>query len=736
MRALLFCLTLTLALGPQVPIRAQRAASRPTLPPLTAHDARINALIQQMTLAEKVAFVHANSAFTNPGVPRLGVPELVMSDGPHGVRPEQGRTWQAPPPAAADSGTYLPVGVALGATWNPALGYAFGTTLGQEAAARGKDVILGPGINIMRSPLNGRNFEYLSEDPYLVSQMVVGYVRGVQDQGVAACVKHYALNNQETNRFKVNVEVSERALREIYLPGFRAAVRQGGVYTVMSAYNLVRGHYASQSDYLLNQVLKKEWGFQGAVISDWAAVHNTLEAARAGLDLEMGTDLDMLPNPNYNRFFFGDSLLALVRRGRVPEAVLDDKVRRLLRVMYATHVPDKSQRPAGSRNTAAHQATARQVAEEAVVLLKNFGDFLPLQKDKLKRVAVIGANATRLNAYGGGSSQVRAKFEITPLQGLRDELGAGVEVIAVPGYRIGRGQRADPVLIAEAVAAAKAADEAVVVVGWTHGYDYAKWADNAYDAENTDKPDLPLPFGQDELITAVLVANLRTVVVLVGGGPADVSAWAPSAPAIVQAWYGGQAGGAALAGVLLGRVNPSGKLPVTFPVHLDDVPAQKLGEYGYGKARPDSATVRYKDDIFVGYRYYDTYKVAPEFAFGHGLSYTTFGYSNLRVVPGPQSVRVSFTLTNTGRRAGAEVAQLYVQAPGGGPVPRAAQELKGFEKVQLAPGQARTVTLVLDRRAFEYYDEAGKKWALVPGSYGLRVGSSSRDLRLTGAVAR
>ena len=695
----------------------------------------VEAVLRQLTLDEKIALVHGNSAFTNAGVPRLGLPEWVMSDGPHGVRPEQGRNWTPPTTPQNDAGTYLPPGSTLGATWNPTLGYAFGTVLGQEAAFRGKDVILGPGINIMRSPLNGRNFEYLSEDPLLVSRMVVGYVRGVQDQGVAACVKHYALNNQETNRFKVNVEVSERALREIYLPGFEAAVRQGGAYTLMSAYNKVRGHYASHSEYLLNQVLKREWGFQGVVISDWAAVHDTRAAALAGLDLEMGTDLDMLPNPNYSRFFFADSLRAQVRRGALPVALLDDKARRILRVMYRTHVPDKRQRPAGSYNTPAHQAVARQVAEEAVVLLKNERNFLPLTKARLKTVAVIGANAERLNALGGGSSQVRAKFEITPLQGLRDELGAGIAVRFAPGYAIACGQRADPALIAEAVAAAKAADVAVVVGGWTHGYDYKVWADNAYDAENADKPDLRLPFGQDELISAVLAANPRTVVVLVGGGPADVSAWAPSAPAIVQAWYGGQAGGAALAGVLLGRVNPSGKLPVTFPVHLADVPAQKLGEYGYGKARPDSMTVRYKDDIFVGYRYYDTYKVAPQFAFGHGLSYTTFGYTNLRVVPGPRTVSVSFTLTNTGRRAGAEVAQLYVQAPGGGPVPRAAQELKGFEKVSLPPGQARTVTLVLDRRAFEYYDEKGG-WTLAPGTYGLRVGSSSRDIRLTGTVGR
>ncbi|WP_082115864.1 glycoside hydrolase family 3 C-terminal domain-containing protein [Hymenobacter terrenus] len=714
---------------------------------LTTNDTKINALIKQMTLEEKVKMIHANSAFAAGGIPRLGIPEIGTSDGPHGVRPEQGRDWK-PVDNPNNAGTYLPTNNTLASTWNPALGYAYGTVLGSEANFRGKDIILGPGINIIRAPLNGRNFEYLSEDPYLISQMVVGYIRGVQDQGVSACVKHYAANNQETHRSDVDVNMSERALREIYLPGFQAAVQQGGVYSLMGSYNKFRGQYTTENAYLMNTILKGEWGFKGLVISDWGSTHNTMDALRNGTDLEMGTDLALAsqgtaqdggqigggPKPIYTpalyeRFYLASPALDAARKDPTLVPLIDDKVRRILRVMYATNMLGGAKRQPGSHNTKEHQATALKVAEEGIVLLKNDG-ILPLKKT-VKTVAVIGANATRENAGGGGSAQLKGKYEITPLQGLKNELGNTATITYAQGYKIARDQKADPALIAEAVAAAKAAEVVVFVGGSFHGYDYTKWSDNAYDAEDTDKPDMNMPFGQDELVKAVLAANPNTVVVLLGGGPIDVSAWAGQTKAIVEAWYPGMEGGNALAHILFGDVNPSGKLPFTFPVKLEDSPAHKLGEYPSTPGNPLKVT--YKDDVYVGYRYFDTYKVAPQFAFGHGLSYTSFKYDKLSVTPGTKSATVKLTVTNTGKVAGAEVVQVYVHDEQSS-VKRPEKELKGFQKVFLKPGEAKVVTLTLDSGAFQYYDEAKKAWHLEPGKFDVLVGSSSRDIRLTGNV--
>jgi beta-glucosidase len=716
---------------------------------LTVNDAKVEALLKQMTLEEKVHMIHANSAFAAGGIERLGIPEVMTSDGPHGVRPEQGRNWK-PPVGANDAGTYMPTNNTLASTWNPALGYAYGTVLGSEANARGKDIILGPGVNIIRAPLNGRNFEYMSEDPYLITQMVPGYIRGVQDQGVSACVKHYAANNQETHRNDVDVEMSERALREIYLPGFKAAVQQGGVYSLMGSYNKFRGTYATENAYLMKTILKDEWGFKGLVMSDWGSVHNTQDAMRNGTDLEMGTDLSLMynsvdqsaatasagtaaPTPArslYDRFFLADPALEAIKKDPTLVPLLDDKVRRILRVMYATHMLGGAKRQPGAYNTKEHQATALKIAEEGIVLLKNEGNVLPLTKS-VKTVAVIGANAERENAMGGGSGQVKAKYEISALQGIKNELGNQANITFTPGYKIARDQKADPQMIAEAVAAAKAADVAIFVGGSIHGYDYSKWSDNAYDAEGVDKPDMKMPFGQDELVKAVLAANPNTVVVLLGGGPIDVSAWAGQAKGIIEAWYPGMEGGNALAHILFGDVNPSGKLPITFPVKLEDNPTAVLGEYPSTPGSPLKEV--YKDDIFVGYRYYDTYKVAPQFAFGHGLSYTSFKYDKLAVTPGTQSATVKLTVTNTGKVAGAEVVQLYVK-PGQAAVKRPEKELKGFEKVFLKPGESKTVTLALPADAFKYYSEAKKQWVLEPGKFDVLVGSSSRDIRLTGGV--
>jgi beta-glucosidase len=745
------CLLAATVGAAQSPATATKNAAPNAQTHLLTHEAEITALLQKMTLEEKVHMLHGNSAFAAGGIERLGIPEIMTSDGPHGVRPEQGRNWK-PPVGANDAGTYMPTNNALASTWNRGLGYTAGTVLGSEANARGKDIILGPGINIMRAPLNGRNFEYFSEDPYLVSQMVAGYIQGVQSQGVSACVKHYALNNQETHRDDIDVEVSERALREIYLPGFKAAVEQGGVYSLMGSYNKVRGTYATENAYLMNTILKGEWGFKGLVISDWGSVHNTQEALRNGTDLEMGTDLVLMSQgvdqsaaasgvtgqPDlvngsskslYDRFFMANPLLAELKKDPSLVPLVDEKVRRILRVMYATHQLGGTKRQPGAYNTKEHQATALKVAEEGIVLLKNEGSLLPLRKT-VKTVAVIGANAERSNAMGGGSGQVKAKYEISALQGLKNELGSGVNVTYTPGYTIARDQKADPAMIAQAVAAAKAADEVIFVGGSIHGYDYGKWSDNAYDAEGVDKPDLKMPFGQDELVQAVLAANPNTVVVLLGGGPIETSAWAGQAKAIVEAWYPGMEGGNALAHILYGDVNPSGKLPVTFPVKLEDSPAMKLGEYPSTAGNPLKQT--YKDDIYVGYRYYDTYKVAPQFAFGHGLSYTTFEYGKLAVKPAAQHATVTLTVRNTGKMAGAEVVQLYVKDLKAA-VKRPEKELKGFEKVFLKPGETKTVTMQLPADAFKYYDEAKKQWVLEPGQFEVLVGSSSRDIRQTGS---
>jgi beta-glucosidase len=654
-----------------------------------------------------------------------------MSDGPHGVRPEHGRDWNLDN-NSLDSGTYLPTGVCLAATWNPALGIKYGTVLGQEAKFRGKNVILGPGINIIRTALNGRNFEYQSEDPYLVSKMVVGYIKGVQAQGVSACVKHYLANNQELWRHTVDVQMSERALREIYLPGFKAAVQEGNVNTLMSSYNKFRGQWASQNYYLLTQILRKEFGFKGVVMSDWDANTSTLQPLWNGLDLEMGTDLRRRDNPDYGKFWMGDTVVTLVRTGRFPEYLVDQKVKRILYVMYKSGMMNSKKEP-GSYNTKESQLTAAQVAEEGIVLLKNTSEsgnaILPVDRNSVKSIAVIGYNAERNQSMGGGSSQVRAFYEITPLKGLKALAGNKTSISYSKGYEIVRGAKANPALIAEAVEAAKKADVAIIVGGWTHGYDYSVWRDNQYDAEDYDKPNMKMPFGQDELIDAVLKANPKTVVVLMGGGAIDMSQWVDRAPAIVQAWYPGLEGGNALAKIIFGEVNPSGKLPMSFPKKLEDEPAHKLGQYPGDSTR----IVHYFDDIYVGYRYYDTYKVEPQFAFGHGLSYTTFEYSDLIVTGKGKAAIINFTIKNTGKVAGAETAQVYVKQMKPS-LPRPEKELKAFDKVFLKPGESKIIRINLDENAFQYYSDIENKWVMENGDYEIQVGASSRNIKLQGKV--
>jgi beta-glucosidase len=676
-------------------------------------ETRVEDLLGRLTVEEKIQLCHADSKFTSAAIPRLGIPRRWLSDGPHGVREDVGPdTWDVAG-RTDDFATALPAAIALAATWNPELAYEAGQVISQEARKRGKDIMLGPGVNILRTPLCGRNFEYYGEDPFLAGRIAVGYIKGVQSQGVASCVKHFAANNQETDRGSINVEMNERALREIYLPAFKAAVQEAKVWTVMGAYNKFRGTHCCESDYLLNQILKMEWGFQGLVVSDWAGVHSTRGAVLGGLDLEMGTD------KTYDDFYLAKAFRAGVKSGEYPQAVLDDKVRRNLRVMIGTGVLDS--RPEGSLNTKAHQDTARRVAEEGMVLLKNEKNFLPLNASKIKSVAVIGSNATQLQTYGGDSSRVKAFYEISPLAGILNRIGTNVNVTYSEGYR----QGGDAALAERAVAAAKAADVVIYVGGINH--------DLGYDSEGGDKKGLEMPYGQVELLQKLVKANPRIVAVLVGGSPMEMEAWLARVPAVLLSWYSGMEGGNAIARVLFGDVNPSGKLPATFPKRLADSPAHTFGAKGFPG---ENGTTVYAEGVFVGYRWFDTKNIEPLFAFGHGLSYTTFQYSNLKLVRGPDAngpiTTVEFEITNTGKRAGAEVAQIYVQDVQAS-VARPLKELKGFRKVLLQPGETKKVSVPLDRSAFGFYDEKQGAWVAEAGEFKILAGASVRDIRASGS---
>ena len=674
------------------------------LDPSQPVEARVENLLSQLTLPEKIALIHADSKFTTAAIPRLGLPRRWLDDGPHGVREDIGPdTWE-PAGRTDDFSTAMPSGICLAATWNPEVGSAEGESIGQEARARGKDIMLGPGVNILRTPLCGRNFEYLGEDPWLASQMAVGYIRGAQSQDISSCVKHFAVNNQEHQRGSINVEVDERALREIYLPAFKAAVQSGGVWSVMGAYNQLRHQHCCQNDYLLNTILKGEWGFKGLVMSDWDGTHDTRQAVLNGLDLEMGT------GKKYDDYYLAQPYLQGLQNGTYPLAGLDEKVRRNLRVMIATHVLDPGRKP-GSLNTAAHQLVARHVAEEGIVLLKNDHHLLPLNPAAVKTFAVIGDNATRLHAHGGDSSGIKAFYEITPLAGILKRIGAQANVIFSQGYQANGG--AD--LTERAVAAARAADVVIYLGGLNH--------QKGLDCEGADRKDMKLPYGQDELIQKIVAANPNTVVVL-EGTMVEMDAWVEKVPALVQAWYPGMEGGNALAAVLFGDVNPSGKLPATFPKKLADSPAHTFGPGSYPGT---NGTVTYAEGLLVGYRWFDTKHIAPQFPFGFGLSYTTFAFSNLHLIPAATGVTAEFEITNTGPVAGAEVAQLYVHPENPGVV-RPDKELKGFKKIFLQPGETQTIDIPLTMAAFAYYSPADQAWIAAQGEYKIRLGNSSRDL--------
>jgi beta-glucosidase len=813
---------------------------------------RITKLMMRMTLAEKIILCHAGSKFAVAAIPRLGIPEFWMSDGPHGVRHEICRDSWDPVDTEEDRSTYLPTGIALAATWNPDAAYRFGTVLGAEARHRGKDVILGPGINIARTPLCGRNFEYFGEDPHLIAALIAPEIQGIQSQGIAACVKHFAANNQELNRNGVDAQMEERTLREIYLPGFEAAVKEGNCITVMGAYNKFRGQYCCHNEHLVNRILKGEWKFDGSYISDWAGVHDTKEAAKFGCDLEMGT------SDAYDEFFLGRSFREAIERGELPEELLNEKVRRNLRAMFRAGVFDPN-RSAGERNTPRHQQVALEIAREAIVLLKNDGEFLPLDASKLKRVVVVGDNAVTRHAPGGHSSGVKALYEITPLEGLRHKLGESIEIEFFQGYPTRRGEfeAIDPHYLSiadegsgtrgwkahywqkryfagEVIRRAEvsidfewnnvapvpgseagqfsATWETVLIPPETGFYEFilvgshqacllidgivvlhrfeggvettgkslelqagvayqlrvelwpsrpdlriklgwippwvrdakeddeallaaAKRADvvlffgglnHQYDLEGTDRKDMALHEGQNELIARIAEVNAKTAVVLMSGSPVEMP-WISQVPAIIQMWYSGMEGGHAIADVLLGDINPSGKLPITFPRVLADSPAHALNDY-----RPDVCV--YKEGIFVGYRWFDVQRIEPLFPFGHGLSYTKFDLTSLKVERTVAGVSVALSISNVGERAGAEVVQVYVGQVSCS-VERPLRELKGFAKVHLEASESRRISLHLPERAFAYWSVQTGVWRVEPGEFVIEVGVSSRHIKLREVIA-
>lgn len=711
-------------------LNAAAASSQVTDKEKVQMEKRIEKLIKKMTLEEKVGLLHGNSKFYVAGVERLGIPEWSLSDGPHGVRAEINRHDWAYAGWTNDSASYFPTGTAFAAAWNPELAYRRGEVLGEEARWRKKDVLLGPGVNIIRSPLCGRNFEYMSEDPYMNSVLAVAYIKGLQSRDVACSVKHFAVNNQETNRTTVDVECSERALREIYLPAFKAAVQEGGALTVMAAYNKFRGEFCAENNYLVRKILRNEWGFDGVYVTDWGAAHSTVPSMEAGLDLEMGTLID-----KYEDWYYANPLIEAVKSGKIPMSLVDEKVGDVLRVMIKTNVLDPKKRfGPGSMNTKEHQQATYDAAAEAIVLLKNQNNLLPLDFSSIKSLAVIGDNATRKHSNGGLSSEIKAVYEVTPLEALRAKWGDKVDIRFAQGYEklstfvegsnngqssgtfSSKTQESDA-LLKEAVEVARTSDVALLVCGLNHDYD----------TESFDRLNMDIPYGQVELIQEVVKANPRTIMVMIAGSPLNMAAVDICSPAIVWAWFNGMEGGNALVDVLSGKVNPSGKMPFTTPVSLDQSPAHALGNFPGRDLK-----VNYEEDILVGYRWFDTKGLPVVYPFGYGLSYTTFNYSNLntdkKTYDQADTIQATFTLTNTGDREGAEVAQLYVSDPVCS-VMRPVKELKGFKKVFLKPGESRRITLDIPVSSLAFYSEAQSQFVVEPGEFILQLGASVSDIK-------
>ncbi len=711
-------------------LNAAAASSQVTDKEKVQMEKRIEKLIKKMTLEEKVGLLHGNSKFYVAGVERLGIPEWSLSDGPHGVRAEINRHDWAYAGWTNDSASYFPTGTAFAAAWNPELAYRRGEVLGEEARWRKKDVLLGPGVNIIRSPLCGRNFEYMSEDPYMNSVLAVAYIKGLQSRDVACSVKHFAVNNQETNRTTVDVECSERALREIYLPAFKAAVQEGGALTVMAAYNKFRGEFCAENNYLVRKILRNEWGFDGVYVTDWGAAHSTVPSMEAGLDVEMGTLID-----KYEDWYYANPLIEAVKSGKVPMSLVDEKVGDVLRVMIKTNVLDPKKRfGPGSMNTKEHQQATYDAAAEAIVLLKNQNNLLPLDFSSIKSLAVIGDNATRKHSNGGLSSEIKAVYEVTPLEALRAKWGDKVDIRFAQGYEklstfvegsnngqssgtfSSKTQESDA-LLKEAVEVARTSDVALLVCGLNHDYD----------TESFDRLNMDIPYGQVKLIQEVVKANPRTIVVMIAGSPLNMAAVDICSPAIVWAWFNGMEGGNALVDVLSGKVNPSGKMPFTTPVSLDQSPAHALGNFPGRDLK-----VNYEEDILVGYRWFDTKGLPVVYPFGYGLSYTTIDYSNQNTdketYDQADTIQATFTQTNTGDREGAEVAQLYVSDPVCS-VMRPVKELKGFKKVFLKPGESRRITLDIPVSSLAFYSEAQSQFVVEPGEFILQLGASASDIK-------
>ena len=717
---------------------------------LTAHDKEIDAMIAQMTLEEKVEMLHSKTNMSSAGVERLGIADMHYADGPFGIREEgvpngfQSAGW------TLDSATYFPTGSALAATWSKEMAYLYGTGMGKEARLRGKDVILGPAVNIQRLPVGGRTYEYLSEDPILSAALALGYTEGVQDEGTAVCIKHFAVNNQETNRGSVDAQVDERTLREIYLKPFERAIIEGGAMSVMPAYNKVNGDYCSENEHLLNEILRGEWGFKGFTVSDWGGTHSTMGAMLHGLNVQM-------TGSNY----LGQPVIDSIATGALTEDLVNEKVKQILRVRYAIEAV-----PADVANTVMtsqpeSQKIALQVAEKSIVLLKNEG-VLPIAKD-VKKIAVIGQNAVLKTQSGGMGAGVKALYEVTPLEGICKRAGENVEVTYAPGYKSFPGRRwgpapavpnpleaaaidepADPALLAEAVALAKEAD-LVIFFGGTN---------KSIETEGSDRKDINLPTGQNEVVAALHEANPNLVTVLISGGPTDLRQLEPVSPAIVQGWWNGTEGGTALAEVLFGDIAPSGKLPFTFPMQLEDSPAYAMGNFPDPNAGGDLFTLMYRQDVLnmtpaerqafldslpkpvskytegslVGYRWYDTKNVKPMFAFGHGLSYVDFEYGAMQASVKKDVVKVTFTLANKGGMAADEVVQLYVARPDA-TVEWPAKELKAFDRVSLAAGETKTVTLEIPVKDLRYWNVDKNAWDLEHGKLVLLLGAASDDIR-------
>ena len=734
---------------------------------------QIEKLLKKLTLDEKIAMIHGAGLFRTGAVERLDIPPLKCSDGPMGVRNEFHNERWIPTGNHDDYVTYMPSNSALASSWNRELAYQSGYVLGEEARGRGKDVILAPGINIKRDPLCGRNFEYMSEDPKLAASLVVPFVKGVQENDVAACVKHFACNVQETDRLMVDTIVDDRTLYEIYLPAFQAAVQEGGTYSLMGAYNMINGTHCCENKQLLDTILREEWGYDGTVISDWGAVHKTKQAAEVSMDVEMSVF------PDFDDYRFANPLKEAIEKGEIPESAVDGKVRNILRMMFRLKMigKQKNTRKAGVYNSPAHREVTLRTAEESMILLKNKENKLPLNRDKIRKIAVIGQNAVKIHSDGGGSAEIKSLYEICPLMGIKMFLGGNTEVIYKPGYYVpekpkafsnnwqeksldeledtdiglavrkegeeslntqekeeicrkeeeekaARKEKENQLiheknirLFEEALKAAKEADEVIFIGGLNHDFD----------SEGLDRDDMKLPYEQDMLIEELLKIRKDCVIALIGGSPVEMP-WRDKAETILWSYYAGMETGRAFAKIIFGEVNPSGKLAETFPAGYEDCITAKNGQSGI------RGSISLSEGLYYGYRYFDKERIVPAFCFGHGLSYTKFVYSNLSLKQekdGNRAVKVHFSVKNTGKLAGAEVVQLYI-APIAPKIDRPAKELKAFAKVKLQPGKNGKVTLILSRRDFSYFDSDGHAFTVDPGDYEILIGASCEDIRLRG----